>query len=347
MEFGIFHEFPAARTEVEAFERSFALVDAAERFGLDAVWLAELHMVPRRSVLSAPIAVASAIAATTSRIKIGMAVQVLPLGHPLRIAEEAATLDHISHGRLIFGVGRSGAPHTYEAYGVPYPESRDRLFEEIEIIRRAWTEPKFSYEGKFFSFHDVSITPKPFQKPFPPIRVAANSPDTFSVIGKLGYPIFVAVRLGTILELAPNIKSYREAYKAAGHPGNGEVYLRVPVYIADTYDKARSEPEESIMYFFRYMGAHFQESATHAGARAIEQRVERGRRLQAMSYDEALRDKLIVGTPEMVVERLRELQQELGLDGILAEINCGNRIPQHLVVNSLRLMCERVMPQFN
>ena len=102
-------------------------MDAAERWGLDVMWLAELHAAPTRSVLSAPLNVATAIATRTSRMKIGTEVQVLPLCHPLRIAEEAATVDQISHGRLIFGVSRSGFPRTYEAYGIPYAESRGPL----------------------------------------------------------------------------------------------------------------------------------------------------------------------------------------------------------------------------
>src|SRR5947207_13986396 len=111
-EFGIFHEFArsAGQTDAETFAQSFAQVDAAERWGLDVVWLAELHFLPERSVASAPLVLASAIAARTRRLKIGIAVQVLPLCHPLRLAEEVATLDHVSGGRLIFGVGRSGFP---------------------------------------------------------------------------------------------------------------------------------------------------------------------------------------------------------------------------------------------
>ena len=110
MEFGIFHEFLTTQTgsQAQAFAQSFAQADAAERFGLDAVWLAELHFAPERSVASAPLVLASAIAARTRRVKIGIAVQVLPLCHPLRLAEEVATLDLISEGRLILGVGRSG-----------------------------------------------------------------------------------------------------------------------------------------------------------------------------------------------------------------------------------------------
>ncbi|MBV8771010.1 MAG: LLM class flavin-dependent oxidoreductase [Deltaproteobacteria bacterium] len=233
MEFGMFHEFqcPPGHSERQAFAESFEQVQAAEHFGLDAIWLAELHMLPQRSVLSAPLTIASAIAARTRRIKIGIAVQVLPLCQPLRVAEEAATVDHISHGRLIFGVGRSGFPRTYQAYGVSYGESRERFVEVLEIVKRAWTESSFSYQGRYYSFDRVHLVPKPFQKPHPPIRVAATSADTFAAIGKLGYPIFVAVRLGTLSELGPSITAYRQSFQGAGHPGEGEVFLRVPVML--------------------------------------------------------------------------------------------------------------------
>src|SRR5438067_9089995 len=150
-EFGVFHEFPryAGVTDAEAFMQSFAQVEAAERWGLDMIWIAELHFLPERSVASAPLLIASAIASQTRRMKIGIAVQVLPLCHPLRLAEEAATVDQISHGRLIFGVGCSGVVSTYDAYQVPYEESRDRFTEILDIVKRAWTEPRFSYAGNF------------------------------------------------------------------------------------------------------------------------------------------------------------------------------------------------------
>jgi alkanesulfonate monooxygenase SsuD/methylene tetrahydromethanopterin reductase-like flavin-dependent oxidoreductase (luciferase family) len=348
MEFGIFHEFQCAQgqTEAQAFHESFAQVEAAERWGLDAVWLAEIHFSPGRSVLAAPMTIASAIAARTQRLKIGIAVQVLPLCHPLRIAEEAATVDQISQGRLIFGVGRSGFPRTYEAYGVAYNESRERFAEALEIIKQAWTEPTFSYDGTYYHFNNVHLVPKPYCKPHPPIRVAANSPDTFPAMGAQGYPIFVAVRLGLLSELAPHIRAYRDAYKAAGHAGEGQVFLRAPVYVADTVEQAMSEPEASIMHFYRYLGELLEESATRSGARAIEQRAERGQRLQTITFAEACRDKIIVGTPEMVVDRLQALREELGLNGILAELNCGSLIPHARVMHCLQLLCDKVMPQF-
>jgi alkanesulfonate monooxygenase SsuD/methylene tetrahydromethanopterin reductase-like flavin-dependent oxidoreductase (luciferase family) len=177
LEFGMFHEFPSlpGRSASEAFDEAMEQVDAAERQGLDVMWLAELHFEPRRSLLSAPLAIASAIAARTRCVKIGIAVQVLPLCHPLRLAEEAATVDQLSHGRLILGVGRSGVAQTYAAYGVPYAESQARFREILDIVERAWTEPIFSYYGAYHSFRDVSVVPKPYQRPTPPIRIAQHS----------------------------------------------------------------------------------------------------------------------------------------------------------------------------
>ncbi len=121
MHFGIFMEFGSrpGLSEAESFQEGFRLVDTAEEMGLDGVWLAELHFNPSRSVLSAPVVVGSSIATRTKRLRLGMAVHVLPLSNPLRIAEEIATLDQISEGRFEFGVGRSGFARSYDIYGDP------------------------------------------------------------------------------------------------------------------------------------------------------------------------------------------------------------------------------------
>ena len=205
MEIGVYHEFHCRpdQTSAEAFEEALGQIEAADRWGLDAIWLAEIHQQPRRSVLTAPLTVASAIAARTRRIKIGTGVQVLPLCHPLRLAEETATIDQISKGRLLFGVGRSGNPRSYVAYGVPYSESRERFLETLDIVKRAWTQPNFSYEGKYYSFNNASAVPRPYQQPYPPIRVAAASEETFPSLGEAGYPIFVAVRSGSLTGWRP------------------------------------------------------------------------------------------------------------------------------------------------
>jgi alkanesulfonate monooxygenase SsuD/methylene tetrahydromethanopterin reductase-like flavin-dependent oxidoreductase (luciferase family) len=348
MEFGIFHEFPSlpGRPDSEAFAQSFELVDGAERWGLDAMWLGELHFDPARSVLSAPLCIASAIAMRTQRMKIGLAVQVLPLCHPLRLAEEAATVDQISNGRLIFGVGRSGVARTYEAYGVPYAESRDRFGEILDIVQKAWTQDKISYQGKYHRFQDVAVVPKPYQQPTPPIRVAATSADTFVSIGKQGLPIFVAVRYETAAEIAPSIRNYRDALAESGHAGGG-VFLRVPAYIAETDAQARAEVEPSLIHFYRQQAALLADSAKRAGVDGADRRAATAQRLANITYEEALRGTVLIGSPDSVAARLDELRQELGLDGVLMELNCGGQIPHENVMTALRLLCQEVMPKFH
>jgi len=344
MEFGSFMEFPpvGAGGEAAAFDQALAEVEAAERWGLDAVWLAELHGAPERSVLSAPMMAASAIAARTSKIKIGIAVQVLPLSHPLRLAEEAATVDQVSKGRLIFGVGRSGVVSTYDAYGVPYDESRDRFAEILEIVKRAWSGPRFSYAGKYHSFDNVACVPRPYKGALPPIRVAASTPDTFPAIGAAGYPVFASTRHPSWDELKPMVKAYRDAYKAAGHEGDGEVYVSAPVYIAETEKRALAEAEESVTYFYKLQYELIAESARRSGRQNF---IDRAEKLRTITYRDVVGRNVLVGTPESVAAQLRRLRDEIGFQGILAEVNCGGLIPHERVLNAIRLLCQEVKPR--
>ena len=348
MEFGLFHEFPSlpGRSDADAFAEAFDLVDGAERWGLDAIWLAELHFDPERAVLSAPLCIASAIAARTQRMKIGIAVQVLPLCNPLRIAEEAATVDQISHGRLIFGVGRSGVAKTYEAYGVPYAESKDRFAETLDIIRLAWSGTGVSYAGRFFQFQDVTVTPRPYQQPMPEIRIAATSPDTFAATGQMGLPIFLAVRHEDARMFAPQIEAYRAAWREAGHPGDGQVFLRAPGYLAASADRARAEAEPSLLHYYRAQSALLADSAKRAGVDAADRRAQTAQRLAEMTLDEALRGSVFIGTPDSVIAQLRALSDDLGLDGVLLELNCGGKVAHANEMNALRLLCQEVMPAF-
>src|ERR1051325_3262980 len=254
MEFGIFHEFwsTGAASQAAAFANSFAQIAAAEDWGLDVVWLAEIHMNPTRSLVSAPLTVASAVAARTSRIGIGTAVQILPLGHPLRLAEETATIDQISGGRLIFGVGRSAFPRAYNAYGISYEESQERFSESLDIIRKAWTEPVCSHRGRYYGFDNFTLVPRPVQQPHPEVRIAASQQDTYTAIGRLGYPLFSAVRASPLGELAAHTRAYRDAWNSAGHKGEPKAYLQTPVYVAETEERALADAEAGLMRFATY-----------------------------------------------------------------------------------------------
>ena len=337
MEIGLFTEFEwrPGVDEAQAFDDSLAQVTVAEDLGYDAVWLAELHFQKERSVLSSPLVVGATIAGRTKRVKIGFAVQVLPLIHPLRLAEDVATLDQVSKGRLDFGVGRSGLPGHYTGFNIPYEESQERFDETLEILLKAWTEERFTYEGKYFQFHDVCAIPKPYQKPHPPLRVAATSEESYAAVGRRGLPIFLAVRTSSISELERYVGAYHAAWREAGHAGRGEVAAILPVYVADTERRAREESEASAMHFYRSVG-----EALLAGPRH-----EVGERLRGMSFDQVLKDFAVYGTPERVADRLEELRRAIGFTKLAVWMNVGSRIPQDRVLASMQRFAERVIPR--
>jgi alkanesulfonate monooxygenase SsuD/methylene tetrahydromethanopterin reductase-like flavin-dependent oxidoreductase (luciferase family) len=273
-------------------------------------------------------------------------VQVLPLNHPLRIAEDVATVDHLSEGRFEFGIGRSGAPRAYDVLGIPYGESQARFREALAIIKEAWKGEPFSYEGTFYRFENATVAPRPYQKPHPPIRMAANTPDTFSLVGELGLALFAGLRDLDIPELKECLKLYRRAWREAGHPGQPSVYLRIPVYAGLTEAGAVEEPRESITAFFRRQADLMKTSVGRAGAGPADRRAAKAEQLGQLTYEEVLRTRVAFGTAAQLIERLTELRNELGLDGIVVEPNPAGLIPTEYAARSLRIVARDVMPAF-
>jgi alkanesulfonate monooxygenase SsuD/methylene tetrahydromethanopterin reductase-like flavin-dependent oxidoreductase (luciferase family) len=346
-------DYRQGRTQEEAFQEAFTIADMAEDCGIDGVWFAERHFATHRrsndpmgagipSVASVPLVWAAAIAARTKKLRVGTGVSVLPLCHPIRLAEEAATVDQISQGRLEFGVGRSGFPRSYVGYGIPYGESRDRFSESLEIIQKAWNEDRLTYQGKYYSFNDLAVMPRPYQKPHPPIRVAATTKDTFPLVGKLGLPLVSGLRGFTIPEVAQNLKGYREALHQAGP---GDVYLRIPIYVAETDQQGIEEPRESTMRSYRRLGENFGLSASAPGADISEERKERYERLSNITYEELLEDRLAYGNPDTVARKLQYIIDELGLSGVIMEPNVGGQLSEEQVLTSIRLYGQEVAPK--
>ncbi len=348
-EFGVFHEFQRrpGQSEAEAFTTAFEQVEAAERWGLDAIWLAEIHMAPERSVCAVPLTIASAIAARTKNIKIGLGVQVLPLCQPLRLAEEAATVDHISHGRLIFGVGRSGFPRAYEAYGISYGESPERFGEVLEVVKRAWTEETFSFSGKYYNYENVCIVPETLP------QAASADPDRSEPrrhlhLRRQGRAMrsLSGARRGTSGGCPPQSAHLSRRLESRRSPTARARCICARRSMSATPSSRRTPtPRRALMNFYRYLGARLEELANRAGVFDTERRIEGAQRLQTITWDEARRTRAVVGTPEMVADRLAGLRDQLGLAGILAELNTGGLIPHERVMRSMQLLCEKVQPQ--
>jgi alkanesulfonate monooxygenase SsuD/methylene tetrahydromethanopterin reductase-like flavin-dependent oxidoreductase (luciferase family) len=348
-DFGIFLDFQVRHggSQEEAFRETFELVDLADKMEVDTAWLAESHF-NRNRPLAAQLVIASAIAARTKRLRVGSAVQVLPLIHPLRIAEEAATVDQISEGRFELGVGRSGNVGAYDAMGIDYEESRDRFQEALEIIMQAWSGEPFSYEGKYNHITNATLSPLPYQKPHPKVRIASTTEESFSRVGRLGFPIFLSMRGMDVEELKTNLQDYHRAWREAGHPGeSGDISVRFPMYIAPTDEEAVEEPKETIEAYFQRMRRRYEEGfGGTGGADYWERRQRRLERLEKLTYEEILETKVIFGSPERVVDRLHQFREMLGLTGITVELNPGGLLPTEAVQRSLRLLAEEVMPAF-
>jgi alkanesulfonate monooxygenase SsuD/methylene tetrahydromethanopterin reductase-like flavin-dependent oxidoreductase (luciferase family) len=346
MDFGLFLEFPYRddmSTEGQAFAESFRLIDAAEAAGVDSVWLAEYHFSPF-SVLSSPITIASAIAARTQRIRIGLAVVLLPLFHPIHLAEDIATLDQISGGRVEFGIGRGTFPDTHDGFNSPFAESRERFDESLDIILKAWTSERFSYQGKYFQCADLCVRPKPVQTPHPPVRVGITSEVTFPLIGRMGYPIIInPSRVFALTELGPYIQQYRQAWYEAGHAGTPQVGLRIPLYVAETMERAYAEPKASALTAIRGLTDRVAHSAARRGTTGDWS--AQATHLSQMSYEDWLRDKVVYGTPEVVVDRLQQLTEELQLTQIMYEINYGRQMPYELQLQNLHMIQQHVVGQ--
>ena len=347
MDFGVFLEqMRNGSDQRTAFREVFELADAAEAWGLDIVWLAEMLMNPARSVLSAPLLVASSIVTRTKRLRVGTAVLLLPLNHPLRVAGEIATLDHLSAGRFDFGIGRSGFPRSYDALGVPYLESQERFFEALEIIRRAWQGEPFSHEGKYWRFANIGVAPRPYRTPHPPIRMAATTAETFPRVGTMGLPIFVGLRGMDISTLKHHVRAYRRAWRDAGHAGSGNVYLRIPVYAAATERAAHEEPLESATFYFSRQADLQQTAVGRTGAGPAERLQARVERLAGLSYEQILAERVAFGSAAGLIDRVARLREELTLDGVVAELDAGGLIPAERVKKSLEILTHEVMPAF-
>jgi len=163
-------------------------IDYGEELGFDSVWLPEHHFSVY-GTLGNPMTFASAISQRTKRMLIGTAVMVLPFQHPLRLAEDAALVDALSGGRLLLGMGRGYQVPEFDVFGIPQDASRAMFMESLDIIKMAFTEDNFSYNGKFWKVKNATVFPKPIQKPHPPIYWAGISPTTYELAGRLGYNV--------------------------------------------------------------------------------------------------------------------------------------------------------------
>jgi alkanesulfonate monooxygenase SsuD/methylene tetrahydromethanopterin reductase-like flavin-dependent oxidoreductase (luciferase family) len=343
MRFGFFDQLPRAdwQSESQRFQDILAQIELGDELGFDTAWLGELHFVPSFSCLASPLMILAAAAQRTTRIRLGTAVTLLPLHNPVKMAEDAATLDVLSNGRLEFGVGRGATPAYFAGYNVPQEESRERFEESLEVILRAWTTERLSYQGKYFRVQDVRVTPQPVQRPYPPIRIAANSPDTFAIAGQLGLPIFASPLINPPDKLREYLDVHRNTLKSGAKQ---DVALAFPVHVAESRAQARKECETSLMHFFSMAGELIKPLATDP-VRSYEAYQQLQERVKHVTYDGIDRSVGIFGDPAYCVARMKELREEFPMEEFIAYFNQGGLVAHSTVRRSMELFAREVIPQ--
>src|SRR3954471_22803488 len=250
MRFGLHFQVPCAPHQSPRQRLRDTIEQAAvgEALGFDSGCPVEQHFDASASMLSAPLLVLAAIAEHTTTMRLGTAVTLAPLAHPIRLAEELATLDLLSDGRVECGLGRGMDASHFAGYGVEQAVSTDheQLVETIDVLHKAWTGVPVTLDGPRHHLSATTVVPRPLAGP-PPIRLAANSADTFALAGRLGMPILVATHVNPPSRLVELLELYRSAKAEHGWTRNADdVTILVPTFTHDDVGVIRATIEPGV-----------------------------------------------------------------------------------------------------
>jgi alkanesulfonate monooxygenase SsuD/methylene tetrahydromethanopterin reductase-like flavin-dependent oxidoreductase (luciferase family) len=314
-----------------------------ESLGFESAWPVEHHFNRQVSSLSCPSLLLAAIAERTQRMRLGTAIVQLPLTHPLRVAEELATLDVLSDGRVEFGVGRGANPTHFAGYGIPVADSRERLSEGLEFIRAAWTQDRFSFEGKYWQARQLALVPRPIQTPHPRIHVAANSPDTAMFAGRAGYCAMFAAHVNPFPKLKELLAIYRNARIAAGHgePSPDDVTLLMPTYVAPTLQQVRDELEPSVIHAAQLAASLMELAIENVTSEAeLAKLVPLLEHLRSIDFEKVQQSMGVAGTPEQIRERFGQIERDFNAGRVIAWFNYGGLVSHAHATQSMTLFAK-------
>jgi alkanesulfonate monooxygenase SsuD/methylene tetrahydromethanopterin reductase-like flavin-dependent oxidoreductase (luciferase family) len=348
LKFGLFYQLPCApdQSAADRYRETLEQIILADQLGFDTAWLAELHFFQPFSIMPAPLQLAVAAAQRTNRIRFGTGVVLLPFHHPLRIVEEAGSADILTGGRLELGVGRGTIAVHFRGYNVPRDESRERFEESLAIIRQAWASERFSYQGRFFQIPEVAVAPRPIQQPHPPIRIAANSPDTAEFAGLNNYPVLVASPINPTPGFFDHVRKYRDGLARGGHDSDkGDVAALFFTCTADNLEAARAEYEPSMMHYFRTIGdqALLGDQSQYEGSYQYLRQVRE--RALSMTWETVASSMAMFGPAAQCLERIGEVYERARISQLVCWFNPGGRIPHRAVMAAMERFATRVMPE--
>lgn len=310
------------------YARALELIEQIDELGFDSVWLSEHHFADD-GYCPSPLAVAAAIAARTKRVRIGTNIIVLPLHHPLRIAEDAATVDVISNGRFELGVGAGYREEEFDTFGVPLSDRVSRMTESIDLIRRAWSEPVINHEGRHFTARELTVRPQPVQRPGPPIWMGARAEVAVRRAGRIADGFIIS-------RGREQVQWFREAAEDAGRdPKQLRLATIRIVHVAESPAAAMKAIGDSLLYHENGYSSWFKASG----------HLEHERELTGFQTVEELPlERYVIGDPDEVVEKINQLRDRYDFD----ELILWGRLPGlewEEAERSLRLLAEYVLPR--
>ena len=340
MNFGTFllMQSPSARSSQEIYSRAIDIAQAAEALNFRNIWLAEHHF-STYGYLARPAQLATYIAAKTTRLRVGTAVIVVPLHHPLVIAEEIATLDQLAGGRVDIGLGRGYQHYEFERLGLELDSARARWEESVDIILKAFGGEPFSYDGKLFKIPETTIFPQPLQTPHPPIWVTAQSPESIEATVRRGFNVLTG-GFGVPIERMAEFRRLFDRLVSEVKPARTpDVGVQRAVYVTDSVADARAAAEE----------ARWNMRVT-LSLRNHYEKVERGRAIAVPApkepdVDDLLDRFLVIGTPDTVIRQIKRIEEMVGI----RHFNCSfwfGDLEHPRILKSMELFAREVMPAF-
>lgn len=342
--FSLFDFFPERQNEVDYYRTTLALITQADALGLDAVWIGEEHFYSF-GICPRPQIFLTAVAQRTQRIRLGTAVNLLPFDNPVRTAEDFAMLDILSGGRVDLGVGRGLIPAHFAGFGVNPAESRARMNEALEVIIKAWTQERFSHQGRFYHYPELSLSPKPIQNPHPPIWVGTLSPESFERAGVTGQNILVVPFLsGPFPHVKAQVERYRSLLREHGHDlARVKSMFVFFLFVDPDHRTAVNEGREVGGRYMQLIRNYVPRPSSTAPAEVQEQANTLLRQLD--TFPEEIEARAIVGTPADCRTRIEELRREFGIEHLAFYLHAGARDMER-AGHALDLFAREVAPAF-
>ena len=342
MKFGLIIVPQVRDGQPEPFDKVIEQVEYAEELGYDSVWLTEHHFSPYGRA-AIPVLAGQAIA-RTSKIRVSSAVVVLPFNDPIRVAEDWATLDHISKGRVDVGVGRGNQPAEFKAFNVSMDEAEERFSEALAIMQLAWTEERFSYDGKFWQIPEVSVVPKPYTQPHPPLWQAALSDYTVKKIIERGMHGLIGPYLCPYETLKDQY--FDVWHRATAEAGRTDLQIchNEFVYVGESDADVKADIKDYVMWYIRTAAKIWGERDRSKVSEQYANYNDILEWLDVVSFDEVYDRLGMFGTPDTVAEKMRWMRDEGGVDYIMNFMWFGG-FEQEKALRNMELFAKEVMPQ--